>query len=254
MDDAQAPTPDRADVLKRTPTPSMLTGYGDLYRRLTRGWQVLAAVDPQTVQLPPPELSPRVVPTVLLGDLTQAPFRTNGVGISAFARMPASGGATFETLYFNNPVSADPGAPIIAYLLDELRVGGGASEFFYAFASIGSLTPTRTGFFTESRQDPTQATSGTVRTPSAGLQVASQNAAAIFSSGVTADIVGQDATLGGNNPYTVINLRGQYVLWPGVAIAIQHLTANLTLNAVLVGRWVIINVGGTAQNFGGGVA
>jgi hypothetical protein len=244
-----APTPDRADVLKRTPTPSMLTAYGDLYRRLTRAWQVLAAVDPQTTQIPAPELDPRIVPTALLGDFTAPPFRTNGVGISAFARMPASGGATFETLFFNNPVISDPGAPVVAYVLDELRVGGGASEFFYAFASILALTPTRTGFFTESRQDPTQATSGTVRTPSAGLQVASSNNAAIFSSGVTADIVGQDATLGGNNPYTKIDLRGQYILWPGVALAVQHLTANLTLNAVLVGRWFVINVGGTGQNF-----
>ena len=246
------PAPPRADVLSRKPAASTLTGWGDLYRRLTRGWQVLASVDPQTTQFPSPELDPRIVPTALLADCSQAPFRSNGVGISAFARMPASGGATFETLFVNNPMATDPGAPVVAYVLDELRVGGGASEFFYAFCSvnIAGLAPARIGFFTETRQDPTQVAGGTARTPTSGLQIGSQNQAAIFSSGVTADIVGQDATLGGNNPYTAINLRGQYVLWPGISFAIQHLTANLTLNITVVGRYFLI--GGAGPNFGSG--
>jgi hypothetical protein len=253
-DNQERPLPERADILRRTPAELKLPITGDLLGRLNRVLQVTQAYDLSQLQsllTAGLQLRGDVGGEVVLVDATRAPFRTNGLGWQVVDSQTAGGGL-FATLYlYNNSQS------IIC--LDELRVGGSASEFVYGFGippSTFFTAPAQIAFpyYSERQQVATISPANTrpANTPRVTeLTVASPPAppGAVFVDGTDFDLLGRDNYGATTNPYTIINLEG-VTLYPNVAFLIQQLTAVGTLRFTMRGRIWRLAPNATTQ-FGG---
>jgi hypothetical protein len=254
MAEEQKPTPERADVLKRTPAEQKFPITGDFLGRLNRLLQSLQGYDLSQIQsllTAGLQLDTRVAGTVILGDGSQAPFRTNGRSFTGFKIVIAQGAGNFEFIYVFN--SSPLTAPIDVIVLDWMDLGGGASDVFYGYGVTNVLSGggvTTFGYFDEQQQItppvPTAVIS-TAKTGKPNLLVSATAKGTAFVDGTDMDILGVATVPAGSSvrvDFRGVNGGGDVCLFPQTAWVVAHATANLALNLTLHGRVVRLSQSG----------
>lgn len=234
---------ERADILARRPRASPITISGELLLRLNRMLQALQGFDLSQLQSllsAGLQLDPRVTGMVTLANIDAAPFRTNGQNFTAQISVAAGGAGNFSLAYLRNlPTSLSSPPHLIVAVLDEIAVGGGASQFTWGFTIAATSGPNAfvvqsIPFSTERQQTVVTAgaTNRTAGTPNVISNFQTGQPSAYFTTlvgvlGVDGDPVGIDA-YSGAGAFTRIPL-GQTVLFPGVSLFVQSQTVNVAL-------------------------
>jgi hypothetical protein len=236
--------PQRADVLSRAAAPDLYELGGEFLSRMNRVLQAYLGVDPQQFsQIPRYQLAKYVVPALTFADLNAPPWRKIGKAVMLADPQPSSANQA-GTNFINVPGSN------IAFVVDWIDVTLSVTgRFHIGYTSAGNptQTPAAQKFYSVEDQ-PQKPQSANFVFPSIPVSVKVVGNQA----NGTLQVDGTDFQriwIGGGvaNQVTRV-IFTDVVVWPGVGLETQSISANTGVDSVCHGRIFDLSQIGT-QNF-----